>query len=140
MDIKALLKPSPARYDLALAIIRVVVGVVFFMHGWQKLFTMGISGVGGFFGSLGIPAASLMAVVVTFVELLGGLALILGIGTRIAGILLAINMFVAFLLVHLSNGFFVSEGGYELVLLLFAGTVALAFFGVGSLSVDNNLV
>jgi putative oxidoreductase len=139
MDIKAILKPSPARYDLALAIIRVVVGVVFFMHGWQKFFTMGMEGVGGFFGSLGVPAAGLMAVVVSLVELLGGLALILGVGTRIAAILLAADMFVAFLLVHVANGFFVSEGGYELVLLLFAGAVGLALSGAGSLSVDNNL-
>ncbi len=139
MNIRTLLKPSPTNYDLALAIIRVVVGVTFFLHGWQKLFTMGIGGVGGFFTSLGIPAASLMAAVVTFVELLGGLALILGVGTRIAAILLAFDMFMAFLLVHRSNGFFVSEGGYELVLLLFAATVGLALSGAGKLSVDDNL-
>ena len=136
---KAILKPTPARYDLALLIVRIVVGLVFFMHGWQKFFMIGIEGVGGFFGSLGIPAAGLMAVLIALLELLGGLALILGIGTRIAGILLAANMFVAFLLVHRANGFFVSDGGYELVLLLFAGAVALALSGAGSLSVDNNL-
>ena len=51
MNVKSLLKPSPDKYDLALAIIRVVVGFTFLMHGWQKMFMMGMDGVAGFFGS-----------------------------------------------------------------------------------------
>ena len=66
-----------------LVILRVVVGLVFALHGFQKLTEMGISGVAGFFGSIGIPAAMLMAVIVTFVELLGGIALIVGVGTPV---------------------------------------------------------
>ena len=79
MDLKTFLKPAPDKVDLAMAIIRVVVGLAFFMHGWQKVFTIGMSGVGGFFGSLGIPAAGFFAIVVSLLELLGGLALILGV-------------------------------------------------------------
>ena len=139
MNIKSLLKPSPDKYDLALAIIRVVVGFTFLMHGWQKMFMMGMDGVAGFFGSLGIPAAGLMAVVVTLLELLGGLALILGLGTRIVGALLAIDMLVAMFTVHISNGFFVSNGGVELVLILFTAAVSFSLAGAGSLSIDDRL-
>lgn len=139
MNLNTLLKSSPERYNLALTILRIVIGITFFAHGWQKLFTNGIPGVTGFFGSLGIPAAGFFAVVVTLVELLGGLALILGIGTRIAASLLAITMLVAMFTVHLPNGFFASNGGYELVLLLFAGCVALGLTGAGSYSVDAQI-
>ena len=139
MDLKTFLKPAPDKVDLAMAIIRVVVGLAFFMHGWQKVFTIGMSGVGGFFGSLGIPAAGFFAIVVSLLELLGGLALILGVATRIFGLLLAVNMLVALLLVHLSNGFFVSDGGIELVLILGVAALAFALTGASSLSVDSRM-
>jgi putative oxidoreductase len=121
----------------ALTVLRVVTGVVFFVHGWQKITMFGIAGFTGFLTQLGIPAASLAAVIVIALELLGGLALILGLGTRFVAIPLAINMLVALFTVHLSNGFFVSDNGYELVLLLFAASVALAIGGSGMLALDN---
>ena len=80
-----------------------------------------------------------MAVVVTLLELLGGLALILGLGTRIVGALLAIDMLVAMFTVHISNGFFVSNGGVELVLILFTAAVSFSLAGAGSLSIDDRL-
>jgi putative oxidoreductase len=137
MDFKQLLKSNPSRYDLSLALVRVVIGLTFFMHGWQKLFDNGIGGVTGFFDSLGVPAAGLFAVLVTLLELLGGLALILGIGTRIVAALLAIDMLVALLLVHISNGFFVGNGGIELVLLLGVSAVAFVLSGAGAYSLDS---
>lgn len=139
MDLKTLLKPAPEQVDLAMTIIRVVVGLAFFLHGWQKVFTLGFGGVGGFFGSIGIPAAGFFAVVVSLLELLGGLALILGIATRLVGLLLAIDMLVALLVVHLPNGFFVSDGGYELVLLLGAAALAFAITGASSMSLDSRM-
>ena len=139
MNLKALLKPAPDKADLAMTIIRVIVGITFFVHGWQKVFTFGFEGVGGFFGSIGIPAAGFFAIVVSLLELLGGLALILGIGTRIVGLLLAIHMLVALLVVHLPNGFFVSENGYELVLILGTTSLAFAITGASSISLDNRL-
>lgn len=122
-----------------LTLLRIVVGLTFFMHGQQKLFQMGIGGVGGFFGSLGIPAPELAAVVVSLVEIVGGLALILGALTRLAGVLLAIDMLVALLVFHLPNGFYATDGGIELVLVLAAATLALAITGPGALAVDNLL-
>ena len=137
MNIKNLLKSNPDMYTLSLTLVRVIVGLTFFLHGWQKLFDNSISGVAGFFGSLGIPAAGLAAFIVTFVELLGGLGLILGLGTRIWGALLAVNMLVALFTVHISNGFFVTNGGYELVLLLGVANIALALSGSGPMSLDS---
>jgi putative oxidoreductase len=117
-------------------ILRLAVGVVFAMHGWQKLSMMGIEGVGGFFGSLGIPFPALAALLVTLLELAGGIALILGIGTRIVGALLAVNMLVALVLVHLSNGFFVDAGGFEFVLTLLGASLFFALAGAGPLALD----
>ena len=121
-------------------ILRLAVGAVFVMHGWQKLTVMGVGGVAGFFGSLGIPFPEVAALVVTLVELVGGLALILGLGTRLAGALLAINMLVALLLVHLPNGFAVENGGYEFVLVLLAASIFFALSGPGRLSLDARLL
>jgi putative oxidoreductase len=122
-----------------LTVLRVVVGIVFLVHGGQKLFFMGFGGVAGFLGSLGVPAPGLFAVIVTLVELLGGLALILGLFTRVVAVLLAVDMLVATLTVHLPNGFFVSAGGYEFTLVLLAASVALAVAGPGEAALDKTL-
>jgi putative oxidoreductase len=122
-----------------LTVLRIVVGLVFLVHGLQKLLVMGFGGVAGFLGSLGVPAPGLFAVVVTLVELLGGAALILGLFTRLAAILLAVDMLVAILTVHLANGFFASEGGYEFPLVLLAACVALAVTGAGEAALDGAL-
>ncbi len=123
----------------ALTVLRIVTGIVFLMHGWQKLAMMGIGGFAGFLGQLGIPGAEAAAVVVTAIEVIGGLALILGIGTRWVAIPLACDMLVALVTVHLAAGFFVSEGGYELVLLLLAASVALILGGSGALALENQV-
>ena len=118
--------------------LRVVVGIVFLAHGGQKLFVWGFGGMAGFLGQVGIPAPMLAAVVVTLVELLGGLALLLGLFTRWAAIPLAINMAVAILTVHLRAGFFLPNG-YEFALTLLAANVALILLGSGEASVDRLL-
>jgi putative oxidoreductase len=132
--------PSTRTQAWGLMVLRVAVGIVFFMHGWQKLFMMGLPGVTGFFGMLGIPAPAVAATVVSFLELVGGAALIAGLLTRWVAIPLAIEMLVATLLVHLPNGFFAMDDGYELVFLLLAGAVTLALAGPGALAVDNRVV
>jgi putative oxidoreductase len=118
-----------------LTILRVVVGIVFVMHGGQKLFSYGVSGTAGFMSQVGIPAPWLAAVVVTAVEFLGGLALLLGLLTRVAALLLAIDMLVAILTVNLPRGFFLPQG-YEFTLTLLAATMALVLTGPGKASVD----
>ena len=116
-----------------LTVLRVAVGIVFVAHGYQKLFKFGFHGVAGMFGHLGVPMPAVMAVVVTLVELVGGILLIAGLGVRIAAALVAIDMFVAILVVHLKNGFF-NPGGYEFPLTLLAAAICLVLAGGGALS------
>ena len=118
-----------------IAILRVVLGIVFLVHGQQKLFTYGFNGVAGLMGRLGLPFPMLSAVVVTLVEFLSGLALIFGFFTRWAAALLAINMLVAIVAVHLRAGFFLPNG-FEYALTLLAANLALAFAGSGEAALD----
>lgn len=124
-----------------ITILRVVIGLTFFLHGWQKLFDQSIGGLGQFFGMLGVPAPGAAAVAITFVELLGGAALIVGLFTRIAGLLLALDMLGAILFFHYHQGFFVSPeaAGVELVLALGAAALCLALTGPGALALDDVL-
>lgn len=123
----------------AVAILRVVVGVVFLAHGYQKLFTLGFHGVAGFFGAAGITLPFVSAVIVTLVEFLGGIALLLGLLTRWTAALLAFDMLVAILVVHLKNGFFDQQHGIEFPLTLLAACILLAMIGPGAPSVDAAL-
>lgn len=88
------------------------------------------------FGHMGVPVPEVSAVVVTLVEFLGGLALIIGLGTRVAAALLAIDMASAILIVHVKNGFF-APGGVELPLTLLAANLCLMLAGAGALSGDG---
>jgi len=118
-----------------LTVLRMVVGFVFFMHGYQKLLKMGIHGVAGFFGHLGIPFPIVAAVLVTLLEFVGGILLITGLATRIPSALLAVDMLVAIFTVHMKNGFF--GMGVEFPLTLVAGLICLALAGGGALSVKR---
>lgn len=117
--------------------LRVVVGTTFLMHGWQKLAEMGLPATAAFFGKLGVPAPELAAAMVTAFELVGGAALLAGFLSRWVAIPLGLDMLAALSLFHLPRGFFVGEGGAELVLLLLAGLVTLALNGSGALSIDG---
>ncbi len=88
---------------------------------------------------MGIPFADVVAPTIATLELGGGIALILGLFARPVAALLTLNMLGALLLVHLSAGVFVANGGYELVLLLGAAALAIAFAGPGRASVDRAL-
>lgn len=130
---------SPSRLSLGLAVLRVVVGVVFLVHGYQKLFQMGIPGVTGFFTQIGAPLPQLTAPLVSVLEFGGGLALILGLLTPVVAALLAADMLGAMLLVHLPNGFNATDGGYEFVLTLLGAALALALTGPGAYALDRML-
>ncbi|HYG99940.1 MAG TPA: DoxX family protein [Terriglobales bacterium] len=122
--------------DWGIAIARVVVGAVFAAHGAQKLFTFGIGATTQGFSQAGIPLATIVAPAVALIEFLGGLALILGLGTRIAAGLLAMVMVGAIFFVHLRGGFFLPSG-VEFALTLFATNVAFVLAGPGALAVDR---
>jgi putative oxidoreductase len=122
--------------DWGIIFIRLAVGIPLLMHGLGKLlnwgpFAAGIPGVTGFLTSLGVPAPVFFAWIVALVETFGGLFLILGLWTRLSALLIGINLTVALFLVHISNGYSVQNGGYEFILTLILGAVALFFTGAG---------
>lgn len=124
---------------IATLVARIGLGVVFIAHGWQKFDTNGLDATKAGFEGMGIPLPEISAYFATFVELVGGAALLLGIFTPIVGILLFLNMLGAFVFVHYENGVFVGEGGYELVVALGVGALVLAAVGAGRISLDNAL-
>ncbi|MEY8039603.1 DoxX family protein [Saccharopolyspora cebuensis] len=115
--------------DLALLLARVVVGVTFIAHGYQKLAINGMDATASGFASMGIPLPTAAAWFAALVELLGGIALVLGVLLPVAGVLLAAVMLGALLFAHLGTTFFVTDGGFEYVLLLAAVSLALGFGG-----------
>ena len=118
-----------------LAVLRIAVGIVFLTHGYQKVFKMHLGGVSGFFGHLGIPLPTLSAIIVMTVEFVGGILLITGLATRIPAALMAIDMLVAILLVHVPGGYLKSGG--ELPFLLLTGAICLALAGGGAGSIKR---
>ncbi|MEX5297283.1 DoxX family protein [Kocuria sp. CPCC 205292] len=123
--------------SLGLTVLRVVLGVTFLLHGWQKFTEWTLAGTQAAFAQMGVPAAELAAPVVAVLELVGGLMLLLGLGTRVVAALLALVMLGALVLVHLPAGFFVADGGIELVLLLAAASALFALAGAGRWSLDH---
>lgn len=128
---------TPALATTAQTMLRVVIGFLFAAHGWQKYFQFTLDGTTAAFGQMGVPAAGLMAPVVATLEIAGGIALVLGVLTRVFAVLLTVNMLGALVLVHAPAGVFVEAGGFELVLALAAGAAAIALLGPGRMSVDR---
>ncbi|MEU4574047.1 MULTISPECIES: DoxX family protein [Nonomuraea] len=125
--------------NIALLLARVATGVIFLVHGYQKFATMGIAGTTQFFESIGIPLPGLAAPLVAVLEVVGGIALILGVGLPVFGTLLALDMVGAIFFAHLQAGFAVGDGGYEYVLALAAASLAIGFTGGGALALDRIL-
>ena len=137
---RTLLHPAskfPATGDLALLVSRVALGIILIAHGWQKWNEYTLDGTAASFGDMGVPAPAAAAMFVTAVEVLGGAALVLGVLTPVAGVLNMISLLGALVLVHLQNGVFVQNGGFELVLALFSGLAVIALLGAGKFSVDG---
>lgn len=119
--------------DWALALLRVVLGAVFAYHGYVKLFIPGgFKGTIAFFAAIGLPVPVYTALLVSVVEFVGGLALVTGLLTRWSSVALFLSMLVALFKVHLGNGFFVSNGGYEYALVLLAGLAVVWACGSGT--------
>jgi putative oxidoreductase len=132
----SLFASDPRHQRLGLALLRIVIGIVFTMHGYQKFFVYGIPGTTAAFTTMHIPMPALAAPFIAAVELLGGLALIVGLLTRLAALGIALDMVGAILMVHISGGFFLPSG-FEYALTLLAGAVALVLGGPGALSIDD---
>ncbi|MDD8060810.1 MULTISPECIES: DoxX family protein [Shewanella] len=123
--------------------LRVPVGIIFMAHGAQKLFGWfggyGLEGTGQWMASIGMEPGVLMAFMAGSAEFFGGLFILLGLLTRPAAVVLAFTMVIAIASVHLSNGLFMSNNGYEFALALLAASVSLALSGSGKVALDNAL-
>jgi putative oxidoreductase len=141
--------PIHGDLSLALVLLRVILGVVFFMHGAQKV--LGWFGgyglkatVGHFKSALGIPSP--LAYAAAFAEFFGGIALLLGLQTQVAALFIFATMLVATLKVHVPAGFFLNVShdpkrgdGYEYSLTLAVIALVLVIMGGGSYSLDAML-
>jgi putative oxidoreductase len=123
--------------DVGLLSLRIVVGVTFLLHGREKLGDL--AGAEQLLAPFGIPAPGLMAPVVGATETVGGLLLIAGLATRLAGAALTVNMLVALATAHDELEFFVADGGIELELLLAGASLTLVLAGAGRFSLDEAL-
>jgi putative oxidoreductase len=133
--------------DVSLTTLRLVLGLVFFAHGAQKMLGWfggyGFHGTMGAFTHMGMPAALAFLVIIT--EFFGALGLLAGFLTRIAALGISGLMIGAIFMVHFQNGFFMNwfgnqKGeGYEYHLLAIAIAAALLLRGAGAFSVDRAL-
>jgi putative oxidoreductase len=122
--------------DLVLLLARVGLGIVLLAHGWQKYHDLGIGRTAVGFAQVGIPLPTLAAPVVTYLELVGGALLIIGLLVPVVGILIALEMAGAIAFVHAPYGVFVAEGGWELALVTGLLALTLAVFGSGRVGLD----
>ena len=130
--------------SVGLAFSRLALGIIFVVSGVGKVFAIGPKATGidafaGMLAQLEIPLPTVAAWGVGVLELVGGILLLIGLLTRIVAALLAVDMAVATVLVHLPNGFVVSDGGYEYTLVLMLSALGLALSGPGVISVKRAL-
>ncbi|MBF7054986.1 DoxX family protein [Halomonas sp. KAO] len=136
---KALATPA----SLAPLALRIPAGIIFMAHGAQKLFGwfggFGLEGTGQWLASIGLEPGYLMALASGSAEFFGGLALLIGLLTRPAALVLTVTMLVAIFTVHIGNGMFMSNNGYEFALAMAAISASLAISGGGRFSLDQHL-
>ena len=129
--------------SLSTLALRVPIAIIFIAHGAQKLFAWfggyGLEGTGQWMASIGLEPGYLMALLAGSAEFFGGIALLIGLLTRPTAFILSLTMIVAIVSVHLANGLFLSNNGYEFALALLAASASLMLSGSGSYSLDNLL-
>ena len=124
-----------SRIDTALLVLRIVLGIIMIAHGAQKLFVFGIGGVTQSFTQMGVPMPGIIGPIIAIIEFFGGIAIILGLLTRLAGLAFAADMLGAIATVHIKNGFFAPKG-IEFVLAIGTMALVLAIAGAGAYSAD----
>lgn len=124
--------------DVASALLRATLGIIFVAHGWNHGFGPGgLDGTAGWFDSIGLRPPRLQAAVSSYLEIAVGLALLAGLATPFAAAAGIGVMTTAFVTVHRRNGFFIIKEGYEYVLLVAVALTVLATLGPGRWSVDH---
>lgn len=140
MNISTLFKTDNA---LAPLVLRIGTGLALMPHGAQKLFGLfggyGLQGTGQWMDSIGLHPGVLMAGLAGSAEFFGGLLLVVGLLTRPAAAVTAFTMLVAIFSVHIGNGFFMANNGFEYAFLLLVVTFSLMISGAGRFSVDRTL-
>ena len=122
---------------IAFTFLRIVVGIMFLMH-FRLKFNFGPTAVAAnVFAKNGIEPALMWTYIIMFLELVGGVCLIVGLLTRFFGAAFAIEMLVALLFAHLAQGYSAAAGGYEYVLMIGAVCFVIAIRGGGPYSVDR---
>ncbi|WP_408009549.1 DoxX family protein [Pseudalkalibacillus sp. A8] len=124
------------KYEAGNLVLRVILGMTFFIHGLVK-FQGGIGNTAGWFDSIGLPG--FLAYGVALLELIGGIALVLGLFSRVVSALFVLLMIGAIVKVKLAAGF-LGNGqmtGYELDLALLAMAVALSISGSKAYALDQ---
>lgn len=122
--------------EIAYALVRVVIGYILLMHGWGKINT-GIVGISGSMAKYGLEPSGLFAGSAMILETVGAVCIIIGLFTRFFAAALAIELGIAFLVVHMTKGFAAGQGGFEYVLLLGIVMFAIALRGGGPYSLDR---
>ena len=129
--------------DVGIFLVRLFFGLAIAAHGAQKLFGWfggyGLKGTGGFFEGIGFKPGGLFASAAGISEFLGGLLLVVGLFTPLGAAAVLTAMIVASVSVHLKNGFFVQNNGFEPAFLYGAVALGLIFTGAGSYSLDAEL-
>ncbi|NMP04472.1 DoxX family protein [Pseudoalteromonas arctica] len=132
-----------SKAGVAALILRVPVGLILAAHGAQKLFAWfggyGLEGTGQWMASIGLEPGYWLAMMAGSAEFFGGIALAIGLLTRPAAVVAGFTMMIAIFSVHISNGLFMANNGYEYALTLLVVTIVLAIQGAGSFSLDNVL-
>lgn len=129
------------RAGIGLTLLRITTGLTFMAHGSQKLFGWfngpGIAGMAQWFDSLGLEPSHILVILSGCAEFFGGLALVIGLLVRPAALVLIITMAVAIFTVHIHNGFFITNNGFEYAFTLIMICVALIISGAGKYSADQ---
>lgn len=135
-----LLRPltGPAR-DAALAVGRILLGVVLIAHGGQKVFTYGFTGTTQAMAKMGVPLPPVSAAYASSVELLGGALLVLGALTTVVSVLVMLDMIGAAVFSGALTTVFAQNNGWELIGVIGVGALLLAATGAGRFSVDHVL-
>jgi putative oxidoreductase len=144
MNKQHLIKMLSSHIGVSSLMLRIPMGVVLIAHGAQKLFGLfggyGLEGTGQWMASIGITPGYLMALLAGSGEFFGGIALVIGLLTRPAALVTAFTMLVAMITVHLPNGLFLANNGYEYALILLVASLTIALQGAGKYSFDAVIV
>ncbi|MCW4353003.1 DoxX family protein [Hoyosella sp. YIM 151337] len=126
--------------DTGILVARLGLGLVLVAYGWQKLFDWGIPMTAEIMSAGGVPLANVTAYIATFVELIAGLALILGVAVTTAGIGAAVLMTGAVVFVNIGSGIYTADGGFAFPLAVGVAALLVAATGAGRFSLDHVMI